>query len=373
MRTAFSTNALLSLYAWLDHRLLQEGQMFTNVSTQFYPQGTDSVLGSNVQTFAAPFRSIVWDTSISGANQFGAISGFLFDTGRFTPSGGDQLYTSVVFPQIEATGYGGPALQFDLSFPAYVTLPSGGALLSGNSVFFDDRTTFTGAVRLSGAGSGSYTDLQFTLNGSPTVILRGEQGMQFDYMNGRIILPTPTIPTYATVSGSYAFRDFNLYFANQLADRLQFTDKPYLNSRFARALSGMPPPHVMTTPAILISDSRIENGMKALGGTYDTAMTVRLDVMAETSSQLENALSLIRDAKDLCFPELSTAQWALAASGDLKGQTYSYKALFASGYTPSNLWSITRARCFKGGDSDRVDQSIFLGRADLTVTKQRSL
>lgn len=373
MRTAFSTNALLSFYAWLDHRLLQDGGMFTNTVQQLYPQPTDSVLGSSVQTLAVPFRSLVWDSSISGANQFNAISGFVFNTGAFTPSGGDQLYSSILFPQVETTGYGSAALQFDLSFPAYVTLPSGGALLSGNSVFFDDRSTLTAAVRVSGANSGSYSDLLFTLSGAPTVILRGEHGMQMDWMNGRVILPAPTIPASATVSGSFAFRDFNLYFANQLADRLTFTDKPYLNSRFARALSGMPPPHVMTTPAILISDSRIANEMKALGGVYDSTMTIRLDVMAETSSQLENSLSLIRDARDLCFPELTTAQWALAASGDLKGETYSYQALFESGYTPSNLWSITRARCTKGGDNERVDQSIFLGRADLTVTKQRNL
>lgn len=368
---AFSNNALLSFYAWLDNRLLQEGQMFTNTAGELYKQAAvDPVLGNAYAIYATPFRSIVWDASVSGANQF-AISGFVFDTGAYTASGGDQLYTSVLFPQIRATGYD-TSLQVDLSFPAYVTLPSGGGLLSGNSVFFDDRYTATGAVRLSGLNSGRYDDFTFTFTGAPTTLQRGH-GVVFDYENGRAIMPAATLTPTTRISGSYAFKDFNVYLPNALAEHMRYTDKPYLNSRFNRALSGVPDAREMTTPCIVISDSQMANALKGLGGTYETTMSVRLDVFAENLSQLENALSLIRDAKDLCFPQITREQWPLQPSGDVKSAPYSYQTLYNSLYTPSNLFNITKVRCMKGSDSTAVDQSIFLGRADVTIERQRRL
>lgn len=373
MTTPFSTTALLSFYGWLDHQLLQAGGMFQNVNTQLYPQDPGSKIGGAGVAFAAPFRSMVWDTSISGANQFSGISGYLFNASQFTSSGGDQLYSTVYFPQIPTTGFGSTPLQLDLSFPAYVTIPSGTAVLSGNSVFFPDNLAQTGAVRFSGAGSGSYTDVTFSLDGSPTVILRGQYGLQTDFENGRILVPAGVIPAGTPISGSYAVKDFNLYFANQIADRMVFTDKPYLNSRFNRALSGMPPPHERVTPAVFISDSRITNTLVGLGGVYDTRVDMRLDVWAENLGQLENVLSLMRDSKDLCFPELTAAQWPLALSGDYKGPGYSYLALFQSGYTPANLYSITKVRASKGSDRIKLDEAIFVGRVDMTLVKQRRL
>jgi hypothetical protein len=154
-----------------------------------------------------------------------------------------------------------------------------------------------------------------------------------------------------------------------------FTNKPYLNSRFNRAMTGMPPPHQRVTPAIFISTQTLKNEPKSLGGgyMYDTEIKVKLDVWAETAGQLENALSLLVDSKDLCFPEISESQWPLAPTGDLKSTPYNYETLFDSLYTPSNLYSITKVRSSKYGDSVPIDQSIFGGKVELTLQRTRRL
>ena len=374
--SSFSKTSLLSFYGWLDHRLLQDGQMFKNANTKMYEQtAVDSVLGNQFLTYTAPFRSMVWDSSISGATQFTSVSGYLFDPSQYISSGGDQLYSSILFPQIPVTGSGGNTLQFDLSFPAYITIPTGNAVLSGNSVFLSEGMSQTGVVRFSGANSGDYTDLQFVVSGSVTTISGGQYGMQMDYQNGRIIFPVSQISPSYSFSGSYAIRDFNLYFANGGGDKMVFSNKPYLNSRFNRALSGMPPPHQRVTPAIFISTQSLANNPKSLGGgyLYDTEINMKLDVWAETAGQLENVLSLLIDSKDLCFPELTEAQWPLAPSGGLKSAPYSYKALFTGLYTPANLYSITKVRSSKYNDSIALDQSVFGGKVELTLQRTRRL
>lgn len=59
---------IISSFAlWMDHMLLHKGQAYTNYSGLFYKQNSSKINQSSFNTFAAPFRQFVYDTSVSGA------------------------------------------------------------------------------------------------------------------------------------------------------------------------------------------------------------------------------------------------------------------------------------------------------------------
>jgi hypothetical protein len=279
MNTSFSSLALNSTYLWLDNYLLQNSQAYVNTSSQFY-YTADSQLPGYV-TYAAPFKSLVWDSGVSGA-------------------------------------------------------------IILNSV------------------SGSFGSLS-----------RGQSGMAVDFINGRVILPS-SFGTSAIVSGSYSFKDFNLYFANQTQERIIFTNKYYLNSRFARPITGTPPPYSMVTPCIFVSLADNTNDSFAFGGTYNTKLNMSLIVMAESLSQLENSLSYLVDSKDSTFPLLTMDLWPLNFYGDYKSG-YNYENIVSRYGATNNLFTITDVRGSKLSDSVKIDESIFIGLVDMEIAKVRSI
>jgi hypothetical protein len=134
------------------------------------------------------------------------------------------------------------------------------------------------------------------------IATRGTNGAMVDFVNGRFIVPAGNIPTSAIVSGTYAVKDFSIYFANQSQEEAIFTNKYYVNSRFNRP-SQPSPPYAMTAPCIFVSSKDIENKDWAIDDVYSTAMNIRLIVLADNLSQVEDVSSLLCDAKHLTFPD----------------------------------------------------------------------
>jgi hypothetical protein len=196
--------------------------------------------------------------------------------------------------------------------------------------------------------------------------------MVTDFENGRAIFPVGTLPTNAIISGSYSFKDFNLYFANQGAESLVFSNKYYLNSRFARPITGIPPPYNFVTPCIFISLVNTKNEQRALGGLYDTKQELRLNVFGETLGQVENVHSLLAQAQDLTFPQLSRELWPLNPMGDYKSG-YNYTALSAQYMPLGNNYAITKVRSQKISDSTKVDESVFLGEISIQIDQARTI
>lgn len=368
MRTQFSTTALLSFYQWMDNYLLQKGQAYTNHTSQLYYQ-PDSTLGTGYIAFAAPFKSFVWDSGVSGVTMFNAVSGYFFDTSLFSGTVGTPPYTTAIFPQVSISGGSLVPLQLTLNDGSYFSIVSGTGIVSGQSIFFPDNIAQTGALRISGATSG-HTDLSFIIDGTPTVIRRGSQGMMTDFVNGRVLIPSYLLLSNAVLSGSYAFKDFNIYFANQAADRATFTNKPYLNSRFNRQPTGIPPAYNMVAPCIFLSNDGEENPDWALGGKYDTTFRFKASVMAESLGQLEGAMSYFRDSVNCVFPQLETSVWPLNSYGDFKSG-YSYQEVLGQYSTPSNQFMVTDVKTRKVSDSVKINEEMFLGEITFEVSKPR--
>lgn len=280
MQTTFSTITLLSFYQWLDNKILQDGQAYTNTTSRFYYK-PDERLGANFVAYHAPFKSFVWDSGVSGAS----------------------IITSI---------------------------------------------------------SGNFGSLS-----------RGQSGMMVDYENGRVIMPA-SFGTDKIISGSYAFKDFNVYFANQSQEVMVFTNKYYLNSRFNRQVTQTPPAYDMVSPAIFISNTYSENKNFALGGLYNTSSTITLTVMAENLNQLEGVLSIMTDSKDENFPQLNKNTWPLNFYGDFKSG-YNYETILNQYGDPSNLYMISDVKATKVNDNVKINESMFIGLVDLTVEKIRKI
>jgi len=209
------------------------------------------------------------------------------------------------------------------------------------------------------------------VSGSIGTIGRGQSGMMVDFVNGRVLLDS-SVGQAATISGSYAFKDFNLYFANQSQERMVFTNKYYLNSRFARPIAPPPPPYDMVTPCIFISNVTEENEPGAFGGSYITKNKIYLNILTDNQAQMEGAMSVIMDSEQSSFPQLSPAQWPLNSYGDYKSG-YNYEQIKEQYCLPGNLYTISDVRTLTFPDKVRTDQSLFIGLAHLTVERNRSI
>jgi hypothetical protein len=65
MKAQFDNQVMSSFYLWFDHTLLSKGEAFTNFSSALY-DAKDMFLGYH--SYGAPFKQLVADSSISGAN-----------------------------------------------------------------------------------------------------------------------------------------------------------------------------------------------------------------------------------------------------------------------------------------------------------------
>ncbi len=264
----------------------------------------------------------------------------------------------------------------------HLLLANGQAYRAASSQYLyqPDSTLGTGYVAYSSPfksfvwDSGVGVPVATTISGSFGVLSQGQSGMMMDYMNGRVILPS-SFGTNATISGSYTFKELNLYYANQTQERTVFTDKYYLNSRFARTPArNTPPPYAMVTPCIFITSSVVENESYAFGGIYQTKFHITLNVMAENMGQLEGTLSLLEDSIKSYFPQVEPSDWPLDSFGTFKNGTgYSYDALVALRGAPGNLYEIDSVKTSKVGDGIKIDESIFLGLVDLEIVRARAL
>jgi hypothetical protein len=65
MKTQFDNVVISSMMLFIDHKLCSKGEAFTNYSGQIYPIQSNYY---SYNTYALPFRQIIADSSISGAN-----------------------------------------------------------------------------------------------------------------------------------------------------------------------------------------------------------------------------------------------------------------------------------------------------------------
>jgi hypothetical protein len=201
-----------------------------------------------------------------------------------------------------------------------------------------------------------------------TFMNRGDEGLQFDFDNGRAIFDSSFGSSNTTVSGSYAVKDFNFYITNQTEEQLIVDSKFDVNGRFKQDVSGIAP-YKQVVPAIFVNPELSENEPYAFGGEDKTTTNIRCVVFAENTYQLDGALSVFADAKNEVFAKLNFEDYPFNEYGDVI--EFNYKQFINSKRYP--LFHVEESRVSKLSDrvSKNIDPSLFVGFIDFEVTSLR--
>ncbi len=85
MKVQLENKLMSSLLLYVDHHILKEGEAFTNTSTNLYKINQEY---SGYQSYAAPYKQLVADTSITSANILSGVTynGTFYSTGSTGPA-----------------------------------------------------------------------------------------------------------------------------------------------------------------------------------------------------------------------------------------------------------------------------------------------
>lgn len=203
-----------------------------------------------------------------------------------------------------------------------------------------------------------------------------ESGMFVDYGNGRVLLPA-SFGTNLTISGTYAFKDFNFYLSNETEQWLINNGKFWLNPRFGSVPTSGIVPYQFVTPCIFTTNLNEYNEPWSINGQNNTHIFVSQVVFAETVYQLNGVMSVFSDCRYRSFPFLSINDDPINEYGDIKTGVYpsgyNYDTLVAQKGTPGNIITIENVRSARLSDRVAANPNVFLGIIQFELTQPRYL
>jgi len=224
---------------------------------------------------------------------------------------------------------------------------------------------FKGWVYDSGV-QGAY--IPSSISGSLGTLTEGQSGLQFDYENGRVILNSG-VGTNLNLTGTYSFKDFNIYPTNEGLEQIIVENKYYLNSRFDRTQTGIPP-YDFVTPAIFVNFSTVSNKPFAFGGLQLSQPTASMVVLAEEPWQLQGVINTFVDAAEKYFPLVEASIDPINESGALRSG-YNYTNIAAS-RPASDLVRIDSVRGSRLTDSIKTNEGLYVGLIDFQLSYART-
>jgi hypothetical protein len=265
--------------------------------------------------------------------------------------------------------------------------PSIDETLPGFSIYAAPYKQFVWDSSISGAKvlSGVYptnTDIFLT---------RGQSGIKFDYLNGRVfanteitgqlaeyvennysgienlvvsknceyfvyqdnkLVESPGLPdgyyyvvngddldagiySIPSFTGEYARKEFNTYLTNEKDMPLVFEKIMGNNPNVEQVATGLAP-YIYAAPCCIVSMSTSQNTPFSFGGQDRTETTARVLIVSKDMWQMDGIMSIFRDANNLTFPIIPSSGLPLDFYGDLK-QPYNYKELAKQFCSRSNL------------------------------------
>lgn len=203
-------------------------------------------------------------------------------------------------------------------------------------------------------------------------IKRGNQGIQYDFDNGRILVPRAIASTSSVIQGSYAVKDFNMYITDQTEEELLLESQFDNNSRFDQIGQGIKP-YDQVTPAIFMSYEGSRNVPFAFGGQDTTISTIRCVVFAEDSYQLDGLFSILNDLKYSNFANVGFNEHPLDEFGNLKNGNYDYQDLSERYFNYSNFAYINDLGVSKLNDriAKKAHPGLYMGFIDVEIYAHR--
>jgi hypothetical protein len=213
-------------------------------------------------------------------------------------------------------------------------------------------------------------------------IQRGENGLIFDFHEGRILLPNIPDNEDLNLECSFSLNDFNIYLTDQTEEDIIVERKYDINKRFNdNSTPGPVIPNDYLLPAIFISDNSTHNKPFAFGGQDETCIEIRCVILSQDLYHLDGALSIFRDSQFTAFPYLEYSDHPLNEYGDLKdglsitnpdGEGFSYPQLASERKTGSNFYvqEVVGSKLRESVNSKTMED-LFVGFLDFNITKVR--
>ena len=195
-------------------------------------------------------------------------------------------------------------------------------------------------------------------------------GMVLDFDNGRALAAGAS--STDTVTGSFAVKDFNIYFTNDTEDDLIIENKYVVNSRVPSGPYTYITPYDDVAPAIFLAASTLENKPFALGGMMDTVVLMKAVVISDDPYKLDGALSIFGDSVNEVIEPIPMSGFPYTELGDLKGDSYNYTGV-KEGYAGETPYFVDKVRTSKLSDRARkaVANELYIGFIDFDVQQHR--
>jgi hypothetical protein len=194
--------------------------------------------------------------------------------------------------------------------------------------------------------------------------------LSLDFENGRVLVKNG--PNNPTITGSFAVKDFNVYFSNSTEEDLIIENKYDMNSRIGVNEQSYIQPYDQVLPAIFLSIDGMTNKSFAMGGLEETCIIAKAVVLAENPYQLDGALSIFADSKNETFESIPMSGQQLNELGDLKTGHYSYLDL-KNKYGNNSKFYINSVNTSKLADKHRksLSSDMYVGFIDFDIGQYR--
>ncbi len=215
--------------------------------------------------------------------------------------------------------------------------------------------------------SGAYIINEVSGGGFSAPLTRAS-GIHVDYENGRVIVPS-ALGTSLTLTGTYSYKEVNIYAPSETEEQILTQNKYYLNPRYGMPFNSGVSPYVYATPAMFMNILASRNEAYQFGGLVDSKSTVSFTILAETNFQLTALLSLFRDMRYQYIPMCNLPDDPLDQWGDVKGGTgYNYLTVVRNFGVPGNLIYVENTHTARVKDISRLNPRQFAGIVDLDLS-----
>jgi hypothetical protein len=207
-------------------------------------------------------------------------------------------------------------------------------------------------------------------------VKKNSQGIQYDFENGRVLLPRSLANPSSYVEALYAVKDFNIYITDQTEEELLIESKFDKNSRYDQDLYEGIKPYDQVVPAIFLSYEYGRNIPFAFGGEDITQSNIRCVVFAENSYQLDGVFSILNDLSTSSVANVGYNEYPLNEFGGLKFGYYDYKDLaerYYNAYNTQSLFHLDKITVSKLNDrvAKKSHPGLYIGFVDFEVRAHR--
>lgn len=189
-----------------------------------------------------------------------------------------------------------------------------------------------------------------------------------DFDNGRALLSG--VAATAVVTGSFAVKDFNIYYTNDSEEDL-ILDRKYSanNAVGTNDVITYVTPYDQMVPAIYINNASVQNQPFAFGGTNQTNTSMNAIVITKDPYNLDGVLSIFADSFNQSIVNIPYAESAYTEYGDLKSGFYNYQTLKTK-YINQPKFFVDKVVTSKLNDKERKSllNDLYVGFIDFDVS-----